>query len=87
MAETETEIESFDDNDMDALDLIQCDAYEREVNAEATAKAFGALGKLTEVLAEVRDGKRAIIAPDVFVEQLKRLARIAEDYYAARGDA
>lgn len=86
-ADTHESEGQWDENDTDALSVLQGDAASRANDAEQTARAFNALVELTDVIQRVVEGRVAIVGSDAFVEQLGRLNAIARDYYAMNPDS
>ena len=73
-------------DEVDALSLVQMDAFERARDYEDTAKAFRAVEALTEVFARATEGKCQLRDSAALIEQLRRLAQIMEDYRAVHPD-
>lgn len=76
--------ESFSEqDDVDALTVLGFDVDEQLRDAELTATAYRALADLTVALQAVCEGKGQVSNAPALLEQIRRLAHIVEDYYAA----
>lgn len=74
-------------DDIDALSLLGCDADEHAMDAAITEKAFRGLAELVGAFEKVSQHQRQIHGAEALIEQLRRLAHIMEDYYAAHPKA
>lgn len=72
-----------DENDT-RLEEVQAEAVELACNAEATARAFNAVNALTDVFDRERRRQVTIDHADLLCEQLQRLTKIMNDWYASR---
>jgi hypothetical protein len=73
----------FDDDECDALSLLQYDVSDARADAEASTKALAAVETIVAVFEQATKRQVRLRDAEGVIAHLRRLAQIMEDYYAA----